>query len=124
MELLIIDDHPVFRAGLRQILLDQCEDLVITEAGSGREALQRLEAQEPDAVVLDISLPDMSGIEVLRRIRRSRPQLAIVVLTLFDEAQYSESAAKMGASGFLSKAVGPEELARAILRIAFGESAL
>jgi len=114
----------VFRAGLRQILLDQCEDLVITEAGSGREALQRLEAQEPDAVVLDISLPDMSGIDVLRRIRRSRPQLAIVVLTLFDEAQYSESAAKMGASGFLSKAVEPEELARAILRIALGESAL
>jgi len=124
LELLIIDDHPVFRAGLRQILLDQCEDLVITEAGSGREALQRLEAQEPDAVVLDISLPDMSGIDVLRRIRRSRPQLAIVVLTLFDEAQYSESAAKMGASGFLSKAVEPEELARAILRIALGESAL
>ena len=124
MELLIIDDHPVFRAGLRQILLDQCEDLVITEAGSGREALQRLEAQEPDAVVLDISLPDMSGIEVLRRIRRSRPQLAIVVLTLFDEVQFSESAAKMGASGFLSKALEPEELARAILRIALGERAL
>ena len=118
MEILIVDDHPVFRAGLRQILLDYSQDLVISEAGSGVEALEYLNAQPPDAVVLDVSLPDLNGIEVLRQIRRDHPSLPVLLLTMHSEEQYEKSACKAGATGFLSKAGEPERVAEAILWVA------
>jgi DNA-binding NarL/FixJ family response regulator len=121
LEILIVDDHPVFRAGLRQILLDYSQDLVISEVGLGREALEFLSNREPHAVVLDISLPDLNGIEVLRRIRRSHLRLPVIMLTMHDEEQYGERASKIGATAFFSKAEEPGKLAQAILDIASGK---
>ncbi len=118
--ILVADDHAVVRAGLKQILEEAREQFVIGEASSGDETLQRIQGGHWDLVVLDISLPDRSGLDVLKQIKSLYPDLPVLVLTMHTEQQYAVRVLRAGAAGFLTKQSAPEELLTAIRRIARG----
>lgn len=117
---LIVDDHPVVRAGIREILQETGEFRTVEEAASGQQALGRIREGAFDMVVLDISLPDINGLEVLREIRRRSPDMKVLVLSRHPEEQYAVGALKLGAMGYVSKNKVPEELAKAIRKVASG----
>jgi len=120
IKILIVDDHAVVRAGLKQILEGVSGMAVTGEAGTGAEALQAIESQRFNVVVLDISLPNASGIDILTRIRDDHPQIAVLVLSIHPEEQYAARAIQAGASGYLTKDAAPDELAAAIRKVAWG----
>ena len=119
-KVLIVDDHAVVREGLKQILADAPDMVVVGEAAKGDEALEKIIAEHYDVVVLDISLPDMSGLEVLKQIKDLRPQLAVLILTIHPEEQYAVRVLQAGASGYMTKDTAPDELAAAIRKVAEG----
>jgi two-component system, NarL family, invasion response regulator UvrY len=114
LRVLIADDHFRVRQGLREILQQGPETTVVGEAKTGQEAVEQARAESWDVVVLDINLPDQSGLEVLRAIKRERPTLPVLLLSLHPGSQYIKGSLKAGASGFLSKETAPEELRAAI----------
>jgi two-component system, NarL family, invasion response regulator UvrY len=114
LRVLIADDHFRVRQGLREILQQGPETTVVGEAKTGLEAVEQARAESWDVVVLDINLPDQSGLEVLRAIKRERPTLPVLLLSLHPGSQYIKGSLKAGASGFLSKETAPEELRAAI----------
>jgi len=120
IKILIVDDHAVVREGLKQILEGVSGMAVTGEAGTGAEALQAIESQRFNVVVLDISLPNASGIDILTRIRADHPQIAVLVLSIHPEEQYAARAIQAGASGYLTKDAAPDELAAAIRKVAWG----
>lgn len=118
--ILIVDDHPIVRDGLKQILAET-EDLVVgAEAGSADEALALVRQSEWDLVVLDITLPGRTGIDLLRDLRRERPQLPVLILSIHSEDELGVRAVKAGASGYLSKECASDDLVRAIQLIVGG----
>ncbi len=119
MRVLVVDDHAIVRLGLKNLL---CElpDTQVDGAQSGREALAHLECHPCDLVILDIGLPDRSGLEVLKDIRRLYPPLPVIVLTMYPEEQYAIRVLKAGAAGYLTKNSVPEELLDAVRRVAAG----
>jgi len=117
---LVVDDHPVVRHGLRHILEDTDDVLVADEASGAYEALDKIGAKLFDAVLLDIALPDMNGIEVLRTIKRMKPELPVLVLSVYEEEIYAVRAMKEGASGYLTKGRASQELVAAIRKICSG----
>jgi DNA-binding NarL/FixJ family response regulator len=117
MKILLIDDHAVVRAGLRR-LLETRAGTEILEAADAREALALLRAQRPDLVLLDLNLPGMGGLELLRRLLAEEPALRVLVLSMHTEPLYAARALQQGASGYVSKNAAPEELLTAIRRIA------
>ena len=120
IKILIIDDHAIVRQGLKQILAET-PDLVVTgEASNGVEALQKIRTGQWDVVVLDISLPDPSGLIVLQQIKSEYPELPVLVLTMHAEDQYAVRVLKAGAAGFLTKESAPDQLVSAINRVASG----
>ncbi|MGH7382551.1 MAG: response regulator [Candidatus Methylomirabilales bacterium] len=120
IKILVIDDHAIVRQGLKQILAET-PDLVVTgEASSGVEALQKIRTGQWDVVVLDISLPDPSGLIVLQQIKNEYPELPVLVLTMHAEDQYAVRVLKAGAAGFLTKESAPDQLVSAIKRVASG----
>ncbi len=119
-KVLIVDDHAVVREGLKQILADAPDMVVVGEAAKGDEALEKIIAEHYDVVVLDISLPDMSGLEVLKQIKDLRPQLAVLILTIHPEEQYAVRVLQAGASGYMTKDTAPDELAAAVKKVAEG----
>lgn len=120
IKILIVDDHAIVREGLKQIIRDD-EDMVIAdEAAEGREVLTKLSKDNYDVVVLDITLPDLSGLEVLKAIRREAQNLPVLILSIHPEEQYAVRALKAGASGYLTKESAPEELIKAIRKVAAG----
>ncbi|HMJ14342.1 MAG TPA: response regulator transcription factor [Polyangiaceae bacterium] len=120
IKILIADDHPVVRRGLRQILAETADILVGGEAGSAEEVLSAVREQRWDVVVLDISLPGRTGIELIGDVRRERPETRVLILTVHPEEQYAVRAIKAGAAGFLNKESAPEKLTTAIRKIAGG----
>jgi DNA-binding NarL/FixJ family response regulator len=114
VRVLIADDHYRVRQGLREILQDGPETMVVGEAKTGQEAVAQARAENWDVVVLDINLPDQSGLEVLRVLKQSRPTLPVLLLSLHPGSQYIKGSLKAGASGFLSKETAPDELRAAI----------
>ena len=120
LKILIVDDHAVVRQGLRLILTEGHEDATIGEAGTGEDAVQLVKDANWDVVVLDISLPDVSGLEVLRTIRDLRPRLPVIVLTMHAEEHYAVRALRAGASGYLTKETAPDKLVAAIRKVAAG----
>lgn len=122
IKVIITDDHPIVRKGIRQILEDDKEDRfgVIEEAGDGPELLQRIDKEDFDIVLLDISLPGRSGLELLSDIRKLKPKVHILVLSIYPEEQYAIRALKLGASGYLNKASAPDELISAIIKAKSG----
>jgi len=110
----IVDDHAIVRAGLRQFLSEQVDLRVTGEAGSGREALDLVRAGELDVMLMDLSLPDQSGVETLAAIKARKPELPVLILSGFPETHYATTLLRQGASGYLNKECDPEEIATAI----------
>ncbi|MFN2148852.1 MAG: response regulator [Anaerolineales bacterium] len=121
IRLLLVDDHAVVRSGLRMLLEDQDDVEIVAEAGNSEEALQRAEESAPDVIVMDIGLPDESGIETTRRIKESSPEIAVVALTIHEDEEYFFKMLEAGASGYVPKRAAPEELLTAIRLAAAGE---
>jgi DNA-binding NarL/FixJ family response regulator len=109
-KVLLADDHAMVRAGLRQFLVDDRTITEIGEAASGNETLDKLRAGSWDLVILDINMPDRSGLDILRYIRASYPETKVLVLSGFPERQYAINVLKAGAGGYLPKECAPEEL--------------
>lgn len=121
MRLLLVDDHEVVRSGLRMLLDSEQDVQIVGEAGTAEEALRAVQELEPDVVLMDIGLPDMSGIEAATRIREIRPQVAVVALTIHEDKEYFFRMLDAGASGYVPKRAAPEELLTAIRAAAKGE---
>ncbi len=113
IRLLVIDDHAVVRAGLRHFLADH-DDIEIDEADCASAAIVKIRNEEFDVVLLDISMPDKSGVDVLKQIKRDRPALPVLVLSMHPESRYAVQLLRHGASGYLQKEALPSELVSAI----------
>jgi len=120
IRVLITDDHPIVREGLRRILGANPDMAVVGEAANGIEALYLVETCNPDVVLVDISMPGMSGIDLIQRLRAEHPQLPVLVLSMHKEEQFAVRALKLGAAGYLTKDCAPEQLAQAIHRVVAG----
>ena len=116
----VVDDHQLVRLGLRQIIESQSDFNWAGEAKTGREALALLKSAPCDVLLLDLSLPDMSGLDVLRQIKSHHEALSTLVLSAFPEMQYGLNVLRAGASGFVSKGADDTELCRAIRAVARG----
>jgi two-component system invasion response regulator UvrY len=110
----VADDHELVRIGLKQIIEAQSDFSWVGDAATGREALEMLRNKPCDVLLLDLSLPDMSGLDVLRRIKSHHDTVATLVLSAYPEKQYGLNVLRAGASGFVSKTAPPDELCRAI----------
>jgi two-component system invasion response regulator UvrY len=120
IKILIADDHPVFRFGLKQIIQEAPDLVVVAEAVNGREALVMAKKGDYDVVVLDISMPVRNGVDVLFELKHERPALPVLMLSMHPEEQYAMRALRAGASGYLTKESVPEELVAAIRKVAGG----
>lgn len=120
LKILIVDDHAVVRAGLKEILESAAGMTVAGEADTGGKALTAIASRRWDVVILDISLPDMSGIDVLKQAKAQNPELPILMLTIHPEKQYAVRAMRAGASGYLTKESAPDELVTAVRKVAHG----
>ena len=120
IRVIIVDDHPVVRRGLKQIIAAEQGMQVVGEAENAREALRVIRQTACDAVVLDITLPDGSGLDVLSRLKSERSALPVLIMSMHQEEQYAMRVLKAGASGYLMKDSIPEELIKAIRKIASG----
>jgi two-component system, NarL family, invasion response regulator UvrY len=116
----VVDDHPMVRIGLKQIIEAQPDFVWAGEARNGREALTFLRAESCDVLLLDLSLPDMSGLDVLRQIKSHHETVATLMLSAYPEKQYGLNVLRAGASGFLSKTADDTELCRAIRAVVQG----
>ncbi len=116
----IVDDHAMVRAGLRQFFADQIDFEVVAEAASGREAIDIVRKGDVDVIVLDIGMPDQSGVDALAAIRARAPDLPVLILSGFAEEHYATALLRQGASGYLNKDCDPEEIVRAIRTVARG----
>lgn len=121
LRVLIADDHAIVREGLKQILADTGDIVVAAEAASGIEALKLARGGKFDVMLLDISMPDRSGIDVLKQIRQEFPNLAVLMLSMHREDLYAIRSLKAGASGYLNKQSAPDELVTAIRQVAQGD---
>lgn len=108
------------RQGLKQILADEYRRAVFGEAGTAQEAIERVWAEDWDVVVLDVTMPGRSGLEVLKEIRKSRPHLPVLVLSMHPEDQFAVRVLKSGAAGYMTKESAPEELVGAIRKVLNG----
>jgi DNA-binding NarL/FixJ family response regulator len=120
IRILVADDHTIVREGLKQILADVADMAVRDEAGNGQEALAKIRAGKFDVVLLDISMPGRSGLEILKEIKAEQPQLPVLILSMHAEEQYAVRALRAGAAGYLTKASAPEELIGAIRKVSCG----
>jgi two-component system response regulator NreC len=121
IRLLLVDDHAVVRSGLRTLLEHEADLEIVGEAGTAREAVERVKELQPDLVLMDIGLPDQSGIEATQSIKRAWPQVAVVALTIHEDEEYFFPMLQAGASGYVPKRAAPEELLTAIRTAALGE---
>jgi len=118
--LLLVDDHAVVRTGLRMLLENEEDIEIVGEAGTGQAALQMVERLQPDMVLMDIGLPDMTGIEVTRQVKQQWPQVGIVALTIHEDEEYFFQMLQAGANGYVPKRAAPEELLTALRTAADG----
>ena len=118
--ILLADDHELIRSGLRQLLLDEGAGHEIGEASTAQQTLEMLRAGTWDLLILDINLPDRSGLDILKHIRSGHPGTRILMLSGFPERQYARNALRGGARGYLSKASASEELVKAVTAILRG----
>ena len=116
----IVDDHAIVRSGLRQFLSEHVDLKVTGEANNGRDALELARGGEVDVLLMDISMPDHSGVDALQAIKARFPDLAVLILSGFPEAQYATTLLRYGASGYLNKECEPEEIVNAIRLVARG----
>jgi DNA-binding NarL/FixJ family response regulator len=120
ISILIADDHAVVRRGVLQILAEAPDMVAAGEASTGSEVLQAVRQNDFDVVLLDIALPDISGLEILKQLRSLKPDLQILILSMYPERQYAIRALKAGAAGYLTKESAPAELIAAIRQVSQG----
>jgi two-component system invasion response regulator UvrY len=120
IKIAIVDDHAIVRAGLRQYLAEQVDLQVVGEAATGREAQELVRKGGIDVLVMDLSMPDQSGIDVLGAIRARAPELPVLILSGYPEEHYATSMLRQGASGYLNKECDPSEIVTAVRTIARG----
>ena len=118
--LLLVDDHAVIRSGLRMLLESEADIEIAGEAGTGRKALELIGQINPDLVLMDIGLPDISGIEVTQQIKQHWPNVAVVALTIHEDEEYFFKMLQVGVNGYVPKRAAPEELLTAIRTAADG----
>ncbi len=121
LKILIVDDHAIVRRGLKQIVDNIPETVTVDEAGNGKEALEKILSDDYDLVLLDITLPDRNGIDILCEIKGLKPETRILVLSVHPEEQYARRVFESGASGYLTKNSAPDELVMAIREVASGK---
>jgi len=124
IRILVVDDHPVVRAGLSGLLSSQADFLVVGEASNGLEALELLDRLRPDVVLMDLRMPQMDGVSAIRQIRAKPFKVQVLVLTTYDTDSEIVRAVEAGATGYLLKDVPREELFRAVRLCARGEAVL
>lgn len=117
---LLVDDHPVIRQGIRRILTRAFENLFVGEADTGEQAVRRFETDEWDLVLLDISLPGASGLDVIGDLRRLRPSARIIVISVHPPQHFARRALAVGALGYLEKSAPPEEMVKAVTQVLAG----
>jgi two-component system response regulator NreC len=119
--LLLVDDHAVVRSGLRMLLSSESDVEIVGEAGTAAEAITAAGTVRPDVILMDIGLPDLSGIEATREIKKRFPKVSIVALTIHEDQEYFFKMLEAGASGYVPKRAAPDELLTAIRAAASGE---
>jgi DNA-binding NarL/FixJ family response regulator len=120
IRILIADDHTIMREGLKQLLANEADFVVVAEAADGHEVLKLVRASDFDVVLLDMSMPGKSGIELIKQVKTEKPRLRLLVLSMHQENQYAVRAIKAGASGYLTKDSAPTQLVSAIRKVAAG----
>ena len=120
----LLDDHEIVRRGVRELLEAEDDIVIVGEASTAAEALQRIPAVRPDVAVLDVRLPDGSGVEVCREVRSQQPELACLLLTSFSDDDALFEAIMAGAAGYVLKQIRGNDLVSAVRRVARGESLL
>lgn len=116
----IADDHAIVRAGLRQFLGDHDDLRVVAECATGRELLDVVRAESADVVLLDIAMPDQSGVDILLAVKARAPALPVLMLSGYPEAHYATALLRQGAAGYLNKDCDPDEIVRAIRQVITG----
>jgi DNA-binding NarL/FixJ family response regulator len=122
LRILIVDDHPIIRRGMRQILAEEWPEATFSEATNGWEALALAQAGDCEVVLLDLTLPGLDGLDVLERLKQTRPRLPVLVLTMHPEDEFGLQALRAGAAGYLTKETAPLQLAQAVRKVLAGGS--
>ena len=122
VRVLVVDDHQLFRDGVRALLGSLPGAEVVGEASSGSEAVELVAALLPDVVLMDVQMPDMSGLEATRRVVATHPSVGVVIVTMFDDDETVFAAMRAGARGYVLKGAGQDDLTRAIDAVARGEA--
>ena len=120
ISVLLADDHAIFRAGLRRLVEEAGDMVVVAEAADGREAIEQIHDAMPDVVIIDISMPGLDGLDVISQLSSSYPKLPILVLTMHEEEQYVVRTISAGAKGYITKRSVPEQLVQAIRKVHAG----
>jgi DNA-binding NarL/FixJ family response regulator len=121
VRVVLADDHPVMRLGIRNLLNRSPKIQVLGEAGSGFEALRLVDELRPDVLLLDMEMPGMDGVEVARHLKSSKSPVNILVLSAYDDKQYILAVLEQGAAGYLTKDEAPDTIIEAVLSVAHGE---
>ena len=120
IKIMVADDHAIVREGLKQILAETPDIVVGGEAGNAQEVLELVQKDEWDLVLLDIAMPGRGGLDILKQLKVERPELPVLMLSMYPEEQYAVRALKAGACGYVTKASAPEELIEAIRKVSQG----
>lgn len=120
LNILIADDHPVVRQGVKQILADSPGLASTDEASDGQEVLEKIRNSDYDIVLLDITMPGMTGLDILKELKRQKPEIPVLILSIHPEEQYAIRVLRAGASGYLTKNSVPSELIAAIKKVSAG----
>jgi two-component system, NarL family, response regulator NreC len=121
LRILVADDHALMRSGIRMLLESKPGWKVVSEAATGRQAIEQAIKLEPDVAIVDIELPDLDGLEAIRQIREATPNTQVLTLTMHDSGQMIRRALQAGARGYVTKADLPTQLVKAVMRVAEGE---
>lgn len=122
IRIVLVEDHPAMRAGIRAFLEREPEFVIVAEGSDGAEALDLIRRHQPHLVVIDLQMPNLSGIEVMRQARREGIETRFLALTAHDDEVYVTGALQAGAHGYLLKSAGPAELIRAVRRVSSGKA--
>ncbi len=124
IRVLLVDDHTILREGVRALLADEPEIVVVGEAGDGEEAVEKVDVLRPDIVLMDMVMPRMNGLEATSHIKRAHPEVKVLILSMYDDDEYVQQVIQAGASGYLLKGMAADDLVLAIREVHAGSSFL